>query len=382
MYVPYCSSDAWVGNLGPEGGIGGYKPWYFKGQRIIEALFAQLATGVPVVNTTVLHFANHTHATSSTTTLHALTSASRLLFAGCSAGSRGAAFTLDYVQAMLPAGSPPVLGFFDSPLWIDEEPIPDAPVPIVPLENQTAAVYEAFNVSGRIPAACAQQYPGAEGWKCLYGQYRIPFTQTPYLMSASQFDRYQLPYNLGGANLTIGMPPYTGPRLAYADAFQLAVRAVAETLPTAQQPRSAVYSSACFKHCTSALAWGSFWGVRIGALSLKDYLGAWYFNSLNSSLYSTAKAGAAALPAGMPDQLIEDCTGWGCCQCHKKEAPTLPAPVAAQATRRQQRHALPTAALGAALVVAALALVAVATGRRSPGGGRAAELTPLVGHRL
>jgi len=161
------------------------------------------------------------------------------------------------------------------------------------------------------------------------------------------------------------------------------VRAVAETLPTARQPGSAVYSSACFKHCTSTLAWGSFWGVRIGALSLKDYLGAWYFGSTNASLYSTATAGAAALPAGIPDQLIEDCTGWGCGQCHAKESSAPPTtPAAAQAARREQRHLSRSALLGVALALAALALLAAATGRKAPGGGRAAEMTPLFGQRL
>ena len=37
-------------------------------------------------------------------------------------------------------------------------------------------------------------------------------------MSASQFDKYQLPYNLGA------MPPFTPAQVAYADGFQSVVR--------------------------------------------------------------------------------------------------------------------------------------------------------------
>lgn len=71
-----------------------------------------------------------------------------------------------------------------------------------------------------------------------------------------------------------GMPPYLGENLSFANSFQQVVRDVALNLPTKAQPRSAVYSSACFLHCTSTLAWGAFWGVKVDGLALKDYLGA------------------------------------------------------------------------------------------------------------
>jgi hypothetical protein len=195
-------------------------------------------------NTTTIHFANHTHADVTSTDTYALSSTDKVLFAGCSAGARGAMFTADYVQAMLPAGSAQALAFFDSPLWVDMQP---NEANIVPLENQTAAIYGLINATARIPADCAAAYPGDEGWKCLYGQYRLPYVRTPYLVSASQFDKFQLSYNEGG------MPPYVGQNASYADAFGAAVHSVVSTLPAAGQ-KAAVYSSACFKHCTSTLA--------------------------------------------------------------------------------------------------------------------------------
>jgi hypothetical protein len=143
---------------------------------------------------------------------------------------------------------------------------------------------------------------------------------TPYLLSASQFDKYQLPYNEGG------MPPYVGSNASYASAFQDAVRDVVLSLPTAAQPRSAVYSSACFKHCTSTLAWGAFWGVRVDDVSLRSYLSDWYFGGVAPN---NLTAGAAALPAGMSHQRIEACNSFGCGQCHKKvAAPAPPLPPA------------------------------------------------------
>ena len=311
-----------MGNAGPESNSWN---WQFRGQRIIEALFTALAAGVDVTNTSTLHFLNHTHADVTTSSTHTLTAQSKVLFAGCSAGARGAMMSADYIQPMLPPGSPPVLAFFDSPLWVDIYP---AEASIMPLENQTQLVYGLVNASGRIPADCAAAYPGDEGWKCLYGQYRMPFVRVPYLMSASQADKYQLTYNEGGS------PPYVGSNATYADAFQQAVRSVMLTLPVpSTQPRSAVYSSACYKHCTSTLAWGSFWGVKVDNVSLREFLAAWYFGGAQPT---GENGGVGALPIGpgslsggkhvpaLKQQWIEACSGFGCGQCHARVA--LPAP--------------------------------------------------------
>ena len=275
-----------------------------------------LARGVGVINKYTERSPSGQKLYLSNTTTYRLTSADRVLFGGCSAGSRGAMFTVDYVQPMLPPGSPPVLAFFDSPVWVDVEPITGPDGSIVSLEYQTQQIYNLVNATARLGDACAAAYAGEE-WKCLYGQYRLPFVETPYLVSASQFDKYQLPYNEGG------MPPYSASQLAYAANFQDAVRTVMLNLPTSSQPKSAVFSSACFKHCTSSLAWGSFWGVRIGQVSLRDYLGAWYFGG---GAPSNLTAGAASLPPGLSKQHIEACSGFGCGQCHRKPGTVPPAP--------------------------------------------------------
>ena len=162
-------------------------------------------------------------------------------------------------------------------------------------------MYGLVNATARLGTLCVAAYPdAADQWKCLFGQYRLPYLTTRYLLSASQFDKYQLPYNEDAA------PPYTGSQLLYANSFQAAVRSVALDLPTPNQPGSAVFSSACFKHCTSDI--GSFWGVKINGVSLKDTLQAWYF--------------PGASPA--PSQTIEACTGFGCGECHRPSADMPP----------------------------------------------------------
>ena len=200
--------------------------------------------------------------------------------------------------------------FFDSPLWVDVQPISSA---IEPLENETQAVFAFLNATARLGTACEAAYPGDEGWKCLYGQYRLPFVQTPYLLSASQFDKYQLPYNEGV------MPPYNGGALAYANAFQAEVRSVVLGLPAAGQSQSAVYSSACFQHCVTL--GGAFWGVRVAGVSLSRYLNYWY-NGAGAG-YTPAMVAAVG---GWSPQRIEGCTGFGCGECHRKSFNSAPPP--------------------------------------------------------
>lgn len=91
----YCSSDAWVGDVARSDATFGLA---FRGQRIISATLSSLVTN---------------HGLGST-------AGQRLLFAGCSAGGRGAMFTIDYVPAILHDlgvrdGDVQLQGLFDSP---------------------------------------------------------------------------------------------------------------------------------------------------------------------------------------------------------------------------------------------------------------------------
>jgi Pectinacetylesterase len=304
--------------------------WQFRGQANVEALLRTIAAEpLSVVLTSRIHFANHTHEDiTETYTTQPLAAGSRLLFAGCSAGARGAMFTADFIAPMLPAGVT-VHAFFDSPMWIDVPPLPG--VNVTSLEAETQAVFGLVNASARLDPACVATYPGNNSWKCLYGQYRIPFVKTPYLLSMSQFDAFQLPYNEGGK------PPYIGAAGAYADEFQVAMRDVALQLPTSQQAGSAVFSSACFKHCVCTI--GAFWGVKVNGKSLSHYLGAWYLGTnmewprwAPQTLPPVAAPGSSLLPAGISPQWIEACNGFGtglngCGECHSrapKRAPPLP----------------------------------------------------------
>jgi hypothetical protein len=161
VYLAYCSSDAWAGDAPASAATGG---WAFLGQRIIEATMMDLQVR------------------------RGMSQTPKVIFGGCSAGARGALFNLDYVAAMLPAGAS-VRGLLDSGLWLD---MPTIDSTEVTLQQQTQMVMSLINPGARIPAACAAQYSGANEWKCLYGQYRLPFVETPYIINAAQFDSFQV----------------------------------------------------------------------------------------------------------------------------------------------------------------------------------------------
>ena len=99
VYLPYCSSDAFVGNRGmPQTTTSNSSDqapaFHFRGQDLIKATLHELQTREhnPLAKGHVIYFG------------------------GCSAGARGALFNFEFVPAMVPKGVR-VFGVFDSPLW-------------------------------------------------------------------------------------------------------------------------------------------------------------------------------------------------------------------------------------------------------------------------
>jgi hypothetical protein len=250
----------------------------FRGQRIVAAVLASLVQKQGMGNVT----------------------GTRLIFGGCSAGGRGAIFNLDYVPDILAAagaapGAVDVVGLFDAGLWVD---IPPAVPGIISQQCQTAALAEMANATARMSAGCLAAYPGAESWKCLYGVYRMPFIETPYIMQESQLDTFQVEININAAgNL---LPPSTPSQFAFAARFQQEAKTAIATLPTATQTKSALFSPACFHHCVTDAA--GFWNLHIGTQSFRDVFTDWFIN------------GAAPL------HVADTCTGWKCGTCSTKHS--------------------------------------------------------------
>jgi hypothetical protein len=164
VLLGYCSSDGYMGDNEAWG-------WQFRGQRIVFSLIDELIAS------------------------YGLSSNSTIIMSGGSAGARGVMTLLDrLVEERFPTGSQ-VVGFLDSPYYLDIAPY-SSDFPGFPFEEQSKYLY--FNTSGVIYDDCASRYSSEqeESWKCQFGEYRIPYVKTPYLMVASQYDSYQLSNNL------------------------------------------------------------------------------------------------------------------------------------------------------------------------------------------
>ena len=153
VYIPYCSSDAFLGDMPPSAEV----PWHFRGQQIV------LATIDALIRT------------------HGLGDAlATLLFGGGSAGARGAMAWLDRVPHLLPE-SVRVLGFLDSPYVIDEPPLPSSGYE-PDFAEQARRVLALTGAEDMIFGECAEKHPGPDdSWRCLYAEHRLLGVELPML---------------------------------------------------------------------------------------------------------------------------------------------------------------------------------------------------------
>jgi hypothetical protein len=234
-YVPYCTSDAYIGDADANTTDVG---WSFRGSHFVPTVIAALTT-------------QHGMGTTG--------GPERLLLSGCASGAWGAIFNVDYASAWVPP-TVQIHGLFDAGLSVDI--VPMATGLAMPLQEQTLAVLKLTNGTSRLWPPCVSNYPGADvAWKCVFPQYRVPFIKVGYLLAAPLYDSVQLRANEGGA-----APPYAAgsTAAAYAQAFGALSRKVAEALPNHDQNGAAVFAPACYLSCLTVDA--AFWTVRAGAL--------------------------------------------------------------------------------------------------------------------
>ncbi len=297
VFVGYCSSDAWTGDIGASAATFGYA---FRGQRVLRAVLAALVAQ---------HGLGSSH-------LRGDGAPDRLLLAGGAAGGRGALLTIDSVLSWLAAagttaGAVTVQGLFDAALWVPLQPLSSGGASTT-LQYQSQRAIGLFNASALMSAACLAAYPAStQQWQCFFPSYRLPFVQSSYVLSQPLYDKRQLPYDMGGA-----MPPYNAAQLSYADTFAAAVAKVASGVTAGASSSNAVFTPACFKAVVSLSP--QFWGVRAAAASaggaaksLADVLHAWFFLSQPSA------------------SAVDTCSGFACggaCRRHAPKARTAPKP--------------------------------------------------------
>jgi hypothetical protein len=256
VYVKYCSSDLWSGDVPASQATWSFA---FRGARIVSAVITSLVADKGM----------------------GAAPGTRLLFGGCSAGAIGAMNNLDAVTRALAVSAPSVQvqGLLDAAALVDIAPAgwPWSP-DLIPLQQLIAAL-----VAGIMPTfdpSCAALYTGADAWKCLFGQYRMPLLSTPFFMNGPQFDDFEIMYD------TDNMAPSTPEQLAFVNSFQPAVLALIDSLP----PGTGVFSPTCLAHCLSGQT--TYDAFTIGGQSMEQAVMNWW--------------------QGQPTRVVSPCTGWAC----------------------------------------------------------------------
>lgn len=244
----------------------------FRGQRIVNAMLEDL----------VAH--------------RGLGKGSTVVFGGGSAGGRGAMTHLDAVSETLTGhGARKVVGFLDSPYYVDDAPYP--PSGFVGFAQEMKAAYEHFDTSGVCSSECLQVFADAP-WKCTFGEYRMPFLKTPYLMAASQFDGWQISNEVLGYNGIVADPTLDAGELAYVLELGNETRAQVSLLPgEAGAKKSSVFSIACYSHHVSEKIKFST-EVSMNQVSQSDALYWFLQDSIKTSL-----------------MYVDDCDGFNCGNC-------------------------------------------------------------------
>lgn len=165
-----------------------------------------------------------------------------------------------------------VRGYIDSALWIDAEPLGhhlasgDEHVGFYGFADVTKGVASFANVT-HLGAECAARWGGAEQWRCLFGEYRLPLVRTPYMAIGSQFDTYQMDNDFGTCGHW-GCYPHTPAEVQYAWGLANRTADLARALAVGQR---FLYSSRCHRHAVSLSTW-QFVMPGCGGLSLQAAL--------------------------------------------------------------------------------------------------------------
>lgn len=243
IYVPYCTSDAYMGYRLPSVAT---DEWIFMGQQIVYA----------VINTLI---------SSPKYGLGQIPNRDILVFSGCSAGGRGAMVNLDYLPTEIIPDNiqlKSIFGILDSGLYINIQPYTPS---YTSLGKQTESVYSYMNCTQRVSnSKCGDYYTSNDDkWKCLFGQYKMPLLNVSHIINAAQYDSYQLSVNEGSQNVAT----YTNAQKEYAEnPFRSTMRDVVLSTNIS----SNILSTSCYHHCVTEEM--EFWNITTDGVSLSDVI--------------------------------------------------------------------------------------------------------------
>jgi hypothetical protein len=157
VFVPYCSSDTWVGDRDADQDTWGM---HFKGSHIVHAVLDRVS------NT---HLKDHKES-------------QEILWSGSSAGGSGAAFNMHRVLETFPNAK----SLNDSD-WLTD---------YIPMDKSTASFVEITTkaqslTNGQLDPACVEHF-NTEPWKCMFNFNAEPFYKMPRMTQAYLYDSFGL----------------------------------------------------------------------------------------------------------------------------------------------------------------------------------------------
>lgn len=181
----YCSSDAWGGTRADvvlqdeERYPGEAYRLHFRGHEIVRAAVEQLMAG-PV-----------TADGNPEVTVPALTTAARVLWAGSSAGGRGAELHLDWVADQLSPHGTEVVGWFDAhvPILYDDMGAQGAELMAYDRDVRWVDIYDA-RYGLFLDSSCEAMHPGEDRWMCGNSEHLVlHHVTTPFFARQDLRDR-------------------------------------------------------------------------------------------------------------------------------------------------------------------------------------------------
>lgn len=257
VYAKYCDGGSWTGDATePARTTDGKHAVYYRGRRLLDALLADLSA-------------------------RGLSSATEVLYSGCSAGALTAYVNMDYVRTKLPAAAR-VAGLGDAMFSLHHADFANTTNYYT---GQFQWGYTAWNASRNVDRSCHDHFASAAGnesaaWVCFHGAVVLPFVQTPMLVVNSVYDTWQERGVIGldpaicpGRVLpdgTVSLCNTSAPGGAAEEAFWLSYGAAMRTAMAAQPVRHGAFLTNCPTHCQASSlgnpsAPGRFLGPSIAA---------------------------------------------------------------------------------------------------------------------
>jgi len=252
-YIPYCSSDGWIGNRSKSSST--YN-WYFNGKNIVQGVIDDLLNKGGLKNAT------------------------EIFFTGCSAGGRGVFNLLDwateYMRARINNGNAiRIKGLFDSAWWLED-------FPPYPGQNPTTLVQQAqgiYSLANNQPQQdCYNLFGENYKWQCAFGVNVWPLVKTDHSYNLFLTDQWQLDTI---SNNAISSNP-TASQLPYIIQFLNTTRF---TLFPGRNMNHNIFAPSCFSHCSTESS--NWFNIKISGINLDNAISGWFFRDQNFQLIDT-----------------------------------------------------------------------------------------------